>query len=112
MWSATVLPLRSAGRVGEDLVASDLSTFLHAGRVKNFGGMGGSSLVQDNVANHDQELVVTAAKAAGEREIAGLGDDAFPDKSPELLLRYPEFLFVITDYFRVLFDRHSQIRQP
>ena len=48
--------------------------------------------IQNGIAYQHHQLVVFAAKFAGQRMIAGFKDHAIADPLPELFLRRPEFL--------------------
>src|SRR5262249_8714832 len=62
---------------------------------QHFSRMIRGRLVEHCVLNRDQQLIIPASEASGQRLIAGLDNHAFPHHIPELLLRYPVFLTVV-----------------
>src|SRR5215475_10223542 len=56
--------------------------------------------------NRDQQLIVPASEAPGQRLIAGLHNHSFPHHIPELLLGYPVFLAVVAYDQGSFFDFH------
>jgi hypothetical protein len=65
--------------------------------------------VEHRSLNSDQQLIVPASKASGQRMVAGLHNHSFPHHVPELLLRYPVFLIIVAYDQGGFFDFH--IRQ-
>ena len=68
--------------------------------------MGRGRLVEHRVLNRDQQLIVSAPEAPGQRMIAGLHNHSFPHHIPELLLCYPVFLAVVAYDQGSFFDFH------
>src|SRR2546422_6731073 len=77
-------------------------------RSQHLMGMGRGGVVKDGMPDQDQQLVVASAETSGQWLVAGLDDHSFPNHLPELLLRDPEFLAVITHDQCRLFYSHSR----
>jgi hypothetical protein len=67
----------------------------HSYDTQHFSGVYRGRLVEHRVLNRDQQLIVPAPEAPGQRMIAGLHNHSFPNHVPELLLSYPVFLAVV-----------------
>jgi hypothetical protein len=54
-------------------------------------------VVQNDMANHDEQLLATAGESSSQRVLARHINQPFTDPGPELLLCSPEFVFVSAD---------------
>ncbi len=64
--------------------------------------------VEDDVLNHNQKLIFSAAKFPTQREFAGLNDYAFAHHIPKLFLRNPIVKIVVRGDPCVFFSgRHN-----
>jgi hypothetical protein len=75
---------------------------------QNLAGVIGGRFVKHNVLDGDQQLVVSASEAPGQRLVAGLHYHAFTNHVPELLLRYPILFAVVADDQGGFFNFHIQ----
>jgi len=78
----------------------------HSYKAQHFSGVDRGRLVEHRVLNRDQQLIVPASEAPGQRMIAGLHNHSFPHHVPELLLCYPVFLAVVAYDQGSFFDFH------
>lgn len=64
--------------------------------------------IEDDMVNHNQELIFSTTKFSSEREVIGLNDDAFAYHIPKFFLRDPILKIVVRDYPRIFFSgRHN-----
>ena len=57
----------------------------------------GMRAIEYRVTDHDQRFFMRVCEDAGQRVMVQLDDFVFPDPLPELILRRPVLVFVVTD---------------